>query len=146
MKLSRVLRQGYARLLENMASDAALSLTYNEWPISVDRIRRDLRGLHARVDRQLLGRRFHLRPPLQRSQVWAVIEKIDSYPHMHCGWGLPHASSMGDLFHLFEGGIWSTMAPRGGYDIHEYRHGWGTYATKNLSDTLYIIDSAEFLR
>ena len=141
------LRQSYAVLLERQASDAAVTFVWNDSSTaSVEKIKKDLRCIHARVDRQLLGRRFHFRQPNQLSQVWAVIEKLDSYPHVHCGWKMPEQYGLKDLEKLFSEGLLSNFSQPIGYDIRKYEAGWGGYATKSLTDSRYILDGAEFLR
>jgi hypothetical protein len=141
------IRTAYANTLENQAQwQAALTLVYNEWPVSADRIKQDLRILHRMVDQQLLGRRFHLRPIHERSQMWAVIEKSDTYAHVHAAWKLPAPYDISRLEAMLAGGLWLTFAHKGEYNIQQYRFGWAGYATKSLQDTIDIIDSADFLR
>ncbi|MFC7544358.1 hypothetical protein ACFQU2_39865 [Siccirubricoccus deserti] len=52
----------------------ALTLAYNDWPISRDRMRRDLRALHCIVDRNLFGTRFHRLPASERTRFVAFVE------------------------------------------------------------------------
>jgi hypothetical protein len=137
-------RKAHADFLERQGSHAALTLTYNEDNVSRERIKRDLQGLHAHIDRHLLGRRFNKRPALERSQVWAVIEKIETRPHFHCGWKLPSPHEIAVLERLFLGGLWLTFAPIGEYHIKPYKSGWAGYATKALTDSMDIIESGEF--
>ena len=140
------IRKAYADTLETQAQwQSALTLVYNEWPVSMDRIKQDLRGLHRMVDQQLLGRRFHLRTIHERSQMWAVVEKSDTYAHVHAAWKLPPPHDISKLEAMLAGGLWLTFAPRGEYDIQEYKFGWAGYATKSLQDTADIIDSADFI-
>jgi hypothetical protein len=147
MGMTPEIRKAYADTLEAQAKwQCALTLVYNEWPVSMDRIKQDLRGLHRMVDRQLLGRRFHLRPMHERSQMWAVVEKSDTYAHVHAAWKLPPPHGISELKRMLDGGLWLTFAPNGGYDCQEYKSGWSGYATKSLQDTTDIIDSADFLR
>jgi hypothetical protein len=141
------IRKAYADTLEAQAQwQCALTLVYNEWPVSMDRIKRDLRVFHRIVDQKLLGRRFHLRQAHERSQMWAVVEKSDTYAHIHAGWKLPSPHDASELEAMLAGGLWLTFAPNGEYNIQEYKFGWAGYATKSLQDTADIIDSAEFLR
>ena len=116
------IRKAYADNLEDQAQwQCALTLVYNEWPVSMDRIKHDLRGIHRIVDHTLLGRRFHLRPPQARSWMWAVVEKTDTYAHVHAGWKLPDPHGINELRRMLDGGLWLTFAPNGGYDLQEYK-------------------------
>jgi hypothetical protein len=140
------IREAHAAMLERLASDVALTLVYNDTPISRERIRRDLKSLRNKVDRILLGGRYYKRQPHERSQFWAVVELLDEYPHVHIGWRLPPSYGIDDLAKILAGGLWLTFAHRGEYNIQEYRYGWAAYATKALTNSHSIVESADFLR
>ncbi len=55
------------------------------------------------VDRKLLGRRFHLRPIHERSLIWTVVEKSDTYAHIHAGWKLPSPHDISKLEAMLAG-------------------------------------------
>jgi hypothetical protein len=167
-------REAYGALLEQQAMEwqpplFALSLSYHV-PVSAVRIRRDLSSLHAHIDRQLLGRRFHRRQPHERSQFWAVIESMTSsvngvigptHQHVHAGWKIPTPYGIDDLRKVMDkfmdgsykhGGLWLRFADHGTYNVQEFRFqseseiGWGFYSTKFLTDPDNILYSADFLR
>ena len=140
--LDHLIRTAHAEFLASQPCDAALTLVWNEWPITFDRIKRNLRGLHSFIDRRLLGQRFHKKP--NRSQMWAVVELLDQYPHVHAGWKLPEPFGFDDLQHIMATDVWLTFAPRGSHDIQPHRKGWAGYATKALQDSSQIIVSDEF--
>jgi hypothetical protein len=135
------LRAELAVHLERQPSTVALTLVYNDPSIPLDRIRRDLRAVHARLDRRLYGCRFHLRPAAQRTRYWATVELLDDYPHVHVGWLLPDGGAV--LRDMLDAGLWTMCAPAGTYDVQRYRHGWATYAVKCLTTTDHVIDSHE---
>lgn len=138
------LRAAQAEFLERQPSQIALTLVYNRHRVLPQRIRSDLRGLHCAVDRRLFGPRFHRRDPRDRSQLWAVVELTESYPHVHCGWQLPPG---GDIVvdNLLADGLWKHFVPGGGFFAVPYYSGWATYAVKCLTQTDQVIESYNFV-
>jgi hypothetical protein len=124
----------------------AVTLKYNVGPISIDKIRRDLRDLHAIVDRKNYGRHFNT--SLTRSSYWAVGEMLDIAPHVHCGWRFPSMNDAKTLIKLLnDDGLWEKRYARGGthdvqlYDRTGYRfgNGFAGYACKFLFTTDHVI-------
>lgn len=144
MSLMFAWRAAQAEFLECQPSTVALTLVYNQHRISPERIRSDLRSLHRAVDRRLYGPRFNYRDPTDRSHLWAVIELVDAYPHVHCGWQLPPGGDV-VLDSLLTRGLWRRFAPGGGFHAVPYKAGWATYAVKALTLTDHVIESADFL-
>lgn len=140
------LRDAHAEVLEGLGFDHfALTLTYNDSGIALDRIRSDLRHLRNHVDRLLIGPNFHRRPWDRRSQFWAVVQLLNDYPHIHLGWRMPDPDRI-DFLEDVICSIWLTFARKGEYDLRDYERGWAGYATRDLTDPSHIILSAEFLR
>lgn len=132
------LRVGMARHLENLDATVALTLTYNDIAISLDRIRADLRAVHGRLDRRLYGTRFHLRPPGQRTRWWAVVEQLRDYPHIHTGWSL-RTDQEAVLSAMLDDGLWRRFAPGGTWNLQPYRTGWASYAAKCLTTSDHVL-------
>ena len=138
------IRAAHAKFLaDQIKPTTALTLVYNDTGISRARIVRDLRDLHADIDRRLYGRRYYKRPPSMRSQFWAVIEMQKDYPHVHVGWQLPKDGDAVLIHALKTERIWLRFAPRGHYDIRDYQPGWEAYSTKHLTDSNEIVMSSE---
>ncbi|GGC55885.1 hypothetical protein GCM10011504_37810 [Siccirubricoccus deserti] len=126
----------------------ALTLAYNDWPISRDRMRRDLRALHCIVDRNLFGTRFHRLPASERTRFVAFVEGEDHHPHLHAGWRVPGGRRLMDFVRLWKvDHIWSRIAPRGSFEIRipEPGRGWWSYCTKHTTADSEWISSDEFL-
>lgn len=90
-------RAAAAETLERRPSTVAVTLRYNLWPVTMDRVRRDMRTLHAHIDRAIYGRRFH--KSRRRTPGWYVTEKMDCSPHLHGALYLPpdHAETFDGL-------------------------------------------------
>jgi hypothetical protein len=130
------LRSETATLLEGHHATVALTLVWNDPRISLNDMQRVLHSLHARVDRQLLGRGFNRAPAADRSHGWAVAEDVGTNPHLHIGWKLPEG---GD--EILRGVLlkaWPKFAPRGNFDIQPYTFGWAGYATKALPESDHV--------
>ena len=125
----------------------ALHLSYNDWPVRRDRIRRDLRALHARVDRALFGTRFHKKSAAERTRFVAFVEGEDRHhPHVHSVWWVPRQHLL-RFAGLFCDGLWSKFAYRGSHEmtlIHPDRGCW-SYSTKRFTAEHEWIWSDEFL-
>lgn len=143
-------RAAHAEFLDqSQESCAALTLTFNQPHISMDRIKHDLRSLHAHVDRALLGPRFQKKLG-ERSQFWAVVEMIKTYPHVHLGWDFkPPQRGYEVLRDLLDMGLWHKFAPRGGHNLQSYSSGWSggwsNYSTKHIMSSDDVIFSSDFL-
>jgi len=124
--------------LATLPATLAVTLRYASPPITMDKIRHDLRDLHAKVDRKLYGRDFH-RSPI-RSSYWAVVETIDTNPHVHVGWAFPTDADAQTLDNLLQDGLWQHRYATGGtQNVQPHRSGWAEYACKELRDTDSII-------
>lgn len=114
----------------------AVTLSYNDWPISRARMRANLRDLHGYVDRRLLGTRFHKLPPARRSRFVAFVEAEGHHPHLHCGWFVPTGRRVMELARLFRHeNVWARFAPAGTFELRiiEQGRGWWSYATKHVT-------------
>ncbi|MGI4812077.1 MAG: hypothetical protein ACRYGG_01855 [Janthinobacterium lividum] len=114
----------------------ALTLSFNDWPVHMDRIRSVLKHLHAAVDRRLFGTRYPLLPADQRTAFAAVVELPDAHPHMHMAWRVP-ADRSEEFEHLFAGRkpiIWTHLAPAGTAALEPITkaRGWTAYLSKHL--------------
>lgn len=141
--LTSAQRDAVAATLERLPATLAVTLRYNDWPISLDRIRRDIRTLHAHLDRRLYGRRFHLSP--NRTAGWWVIEKIDCSPHLHGGIDLTmdQQAIFRDMLDFKCG--WERIAGvKAEHDVRHYCNTWAKYSTKSLTDMAYVITAADF--
>lgn len=137
------MRAALAATLESQPHSVAVTLRYNDWPISPDRLRRDLRCLHGRLDRQIYGPRYHLSKT--RTAGWFVLEKPDCSPHWHGGLDL--APEHAALFtSMLDGGLWKTIAGQNAdHNIKTYWPGWAGYAIKSLRDTSRLILCDDFI-
>lgn len=142
--LTSAQRDAVAETLARQPMSLAVTLRYNDWPISLDKIRRDIRTLHAHLDRRLYGRRFHL--SRERSFGWWVIEKIDFSPHLHGAIDLTTAQQAIFVDMLDHKCGWERIAGlKAEHDVRHYCDTWAKYATKSLTDMAYVIMSADFL-
>jgi hypothetical protein len=136
--------QALARMptfLATLPTTLAVTLRYASAPITVDKIRHDLRDIHARVDRKLFGRDFHL--SATRSSYWGVIEALDTNPHVHVGWHFPDDAGAQTLDDLLRDGLWQRRyAPGGTHDVQTHRSGWAGYACKTLRSSDHVILSS----
>lgn len=144
--LDVIARQGYTH---------AISLTWNR-SVSLDRARADLQNLHHRVDRQLLGARFHRKPASLRTAAVFVVEKIETNLHVHSMWRLTRTTyfKFNKLFPPGGGGVWNDVIPSGTYDLVMDNNigadrAFSGYMLKDqhrYSDDREIIFSSEFYR
>jgi hypothetical protein len=125
----------------------ALTLVYNDWPISDQRIRHDLRGLYARIDRALFGTRFHRLKLEQRSRFVAVAEGRSHHPHVHSMWEIKSARRSAEFMGMFHAGLWSRFAPAGSFELVPITDvkGWVAYSLKDFHERDEWISSDEFL-
>jgi hypothetical protein len=141
------LRDAQISFLASHPWSHALTLSYNDWPVSDRRIRCDLRALHARIDRQLLGTRFHLLKPEQRSRFIAVVEGKDYHPHVHIMLQIKPPNRSAEFAAMLHAGLWKRFAPAGSYELSLITdaHGWAAYCLKNFDERDEWISSFEFL-
>jgi hypothetical protein len=136
-----VLRDAMVEFLSSMPMTLAVTLRYETIPITIDKIRRDLHDLHAKVDRKIFGRDFHLSPT--RTTYWGVIEMLDTNPHVHLGWHFPNAGDANVLDEFLSGGLWQRRYAVGGtIDVQQHRSGWAAYCCKALPNSDHVILSS----
>ena len=124
--------------LSSMPVTVAVTLRYETIPITIDKIRRDLHDLHAKVDRKIFGRDFHL--SATRTTYWGVIEMLDTNPHVHLGWHFPDARDANVLNEFLSGGLWQRRYAVGGtFDVQQHRSGWAAYCCKALPNSDHVI-------
>jgi hypothetical protein len=148
MILSQDIRTAFASALESPLPDLALTLTYNQpYPVTPEKIAADLRHFHAKIDRRIVGRNFHVAPLSSRSRYWGVIEGSGGNMHIHVGWYLAcspdnaRTSPAAAMESLLMSGGWKTFAPRGSWHLIPFAPGWCDYAMKSLTTTDHIIIS-----
>jgi len=134
-------RDAMVAFLSSMPTTLAVTLRYETIPISIDKIRRDLHDLHAKVDRKIFGRDFHLSPT--RTTYWGVIEMLDTNPHAHLGWHFPDAGDAKVLDEFLSGGLWQRRYAVGGTtDVQQHHSGWAAYSCKALLNSDHVILSS----
>lgn len=140
--LTAEMKSALAATLESRPSTLAITLRYNDVNVSLDKIRHDIRSLHARIDRQIFGRRFHL--STIRTQGWFIVEKLADAPHLHGALTLSPANS--DMFSaMLDTGTWKAVAGLNAeHKVERYGRGWATYATKSILDTSHLILCGDF--
>lgn len=133
----------------------ALTLAWNR-SLPFDQAVRDLKSVHAKVDRKLFGRRFNTLPVTERTLAVFVFEHIKRRGriHVHSLWRLGNSAHLLPFARLFpgeRGGIWNKVATAGSYKI-ALADDWSTfagYALKGqhmLSDAREIVWSGDFYR
>ncbi|MBO9500974.1 hypothetical protein [Brevundimonas sp. A19_0] len=92
----------------------------------------DLKHLHARLDRLVLGRLWAKRVD-DRSIYLAVIEHVDTNLHIHLA--LSCAPEFVDQIAAAVGGIWKSMVPTGSVKVRDAYDaaGWGRYISKAIT-------------
>lgn len=133
----------------------AITLTWNR-SVSLDRARYDLKNLHHRVDRRLLGARFHRKPEHERTKAIFVFEKIDTNLHVHSMWRLTRQTyiQFNKLFPSEGAGLWNDIVPSGTYAVDIDNNigadrafaGYMLKGQHRFSDDREIIFSSEFHR
>jgi hypothetical protein len=132
-------RKAMAATLNLIGAPIAVTLVYNDHRPSLERMQRDLRELHRRVDRALLGRNYHKLPAASRTSGWAVVEGIGTHPHLHVGWKLPSGGDAATLAEILNR-VWRTrkFAPAGTTEISACDDGWAGYACKELTTSDHV--------
>lgn len=132
------LRHDMTEFLSSLPVTLSLVLRYHAPPISIDTMRRHLHDLHFRVDRKIYRRDLHKSPT--RSGYWAVIEKLDTNPHLHIGWHFPNPADASILEEFVHGGLWQERYALGGTTyVGAHYPGWAGYSCKRLRDTDHVI-------
>lgn len=149
---STLLRRVRCDFISSFEPTHALTFTWNDSAVSLDRIRTVLRHLHASVDRRLLGTRFNTVHASRRTAFVAVVELLGTHPHVHVAWRVS-GEFHGQFETMFFGRrptIWCRLAPAGDCLIEGIgaAQGWIAYMTKALdADDAdgHMILSSEFL-
>jgi hypothetical protein len=125
----------------------ALTVAYNE-SSSLPRVRGDLRRLHARIDRALLGRRFNTQPAACRTWFAAFIERLTTNTHAHLVLRAPPGREA-QLEALFaeSRSPWARITQRATHALRPLTDaaGWAAYATKEMTSRSDWYLSDEFL-
>lgn len=133
----------------------ALTLTWNRSQ-PLDAAIRDLKSVHARVDRKLLGRNFNAKPQGDRTLAVFIFEALErgGKTHVHSLWRLSDRAHLLPFARLFpgeRGGVWNAVAKAGTYKL-ALASDWSTFAGYALkgqhmsSDEREIVWSDEFYR
>jgi hypothetical protein len=128
------------------ATNPARRLRKHHRKLTAERIRRDYIELDRRLHKSLFHRKFYYLPPHRRLLSFAVMENLESNPHLHSGWRVPDTMKT-DFIDMLDQ-TWRDIVPSGSTDVVEIRDaGWFTYCQKNLSARSYgenTILSSEF--
>lgn len=136
-----VFRDAMVAFLSSLPVTVAVTLRYETVPITIDKIRRDLHDLHAKVDRKIFGRDFHL--SAIRTTYWGVIEMLNTNPHVHLGWHFPDAGDANVLDEFLSDGLWQRRYAIGGTtDVQHHYSGWAAYSCKALLNSDHVILSS----
>ena len=124
-------RASIVDLVEQLSPALAITLAFNRdtTPASAAE---DLKHLHARLDRMVLGRAWAKRAH-DRSIYVAVIEHADSNLHIHLA--LSCAPEHVDQIAAAVEGIWKQMIPTGSVKVKDAydASGWGRYISKAIT-------------
>lgn len=109
----------------------------------------DLKALHWRVDRKLLGRHLTKRLRMDRTLAVFVFEGImpGGHVHVHSLWRLrssAHILPFARLFPGHRGGIWNKVAEAGSYEL-AIADDWGTFAGYALKGQHMSSDAREIV-
>lgn len=118
-------------LVEQLKPALAITLAFNRDTTPAGAAE-DLKHLHARLDRFVLGRLWSKRVD-DRSIYVAVIEHVDDNLHIHLA--LSCAPEHVDQIAAAVAGIWKDMIPTGSVDVQDAFdvHGWGRYISKAIT-------------
>ena len=139
------LRRAWLDQIEAMQPTHALTLIFNR-TVSIDVAQKALRRFFGRIDRDLLGRRFHRAPASRRTDYVAVPEHLDTNSHVHAMLRvLPERHAR--IEHLLRDDRswhWNHRLVPGGthrlVPLHD--EGWAVYATKLLNTETQVILAA----
>lgn len=118
-------------LVEQLNPALAITLAFNR-DTSLDCAAVDLKHLHARLDRMILGRSWAKRAD-DRSIYVAVIEHADSNLHIHLA--LSCRPEHVDQIASAVAGIWKEIIPSGSVKVKDVYDapGWGRYISKAIT-------------
>lgn len=151
-------REELNRFYANIGFTHALTVSWNRGAgtrfagsVGVEQARADLKSLHARVDRKLVGKQFHKLAD-QRTLAVFMLEGVGRNLHCHSLWRLK-ASQVLPFARLFpdeRGGIWNGLVPSGSYklDIIDDARTVSGYVLKEqhmMSDDRTVLWSDEFV-
>lgn len=118
-------------LVEQLKPTLAITLAFNR-DTTLAGGAEDLKHLHARLDRLVLGRLWAKRVD-DRSTYVAVIEHADTNLHIHLA--LSCALEHVDQIAAAVAGIWRDMIPTGSVNVQDAfdAPGWGRYISKAIT-------------
>ena len=118
-------------LVEHLNPALAITLAFNRDTTPAGAAE-DLKHLHARLDRMVLGRLWAKRVD-DRSTYVAVIEHVDTNLHIHLA--LSCAPEHVDQIASAVAGIWKEMIPTGSVKVKDVYDapGWGRYISKAIT-------------
>lgn len=124
-------RASIVDLVERLNPALAITLAFNRDTTAAGAAE-DLKHLHARLDRMVLGRAWAKRA-CDRSTYVAVVEHADSNLHIHLA--LSCAAEHVDQIAAAVGGIWKEMIPSGSVKVRDAYDaaGWGRYISKAIT-------------
>jgi hypothetical protein len=134
----------------------AITLSWNQLNISLERARSDIKELLWRVDKALLGSRANEYPTEERTSAVFVFEGLGRYEqlHAHSTWRAPFGKSLKlcKMFPREQSGIWDTIVRRGSHrlDLVSPNGSNDEFARyllkgqKRSSDSFEIVFSSEF--
>lgn len=142
--------------LDDFRFTHAITLVWNR-SVGLERARADLRDLTHRVDRALLGSRFHRMPSQYRTTAMFCFEgHRHDHVHVHSLWKAPKDKwfALGKMFPRKRGGIWNDVVESGSHDVEACSwHGGNAeitgYALKQqhrFSDPALMVWADEFHR
>ena len=124
-------RAAITNLVGQLNPALAITLAFNR-DTTPDGAARELRHLHARLDRMVLGRSWAKRHD-DRSTYVAVIEHVDTNLHIHLA--LCCAPEFVERIAAAVEGIWKEMIPAGSVKVKDVYDapGWGGYISKAIT-------------
>ncbi|MFT4954587.1 MAG: hypothetical protein ACI8U3_000958 [Brevundimonas sp.] len=124
-------RASITHLVEQLNPALAVTLAFNRDTTPAGAAR-DLRHLHARVDRKILGPGWAKRT-VDRTAYVAVIEHVDSNLHIHLA--LSCAPQFVEQARVILADIWREMVPTGSVLVKDAFDipGWGRYIAKAIT-------------
>lgn len=142
--------------LDSIRPTHAITLSWNR-DVGLNRARDDLRNLMHRVDRTLLGSRFHKIPSEYRTfSIFFFEGQNHNHTHVHSLWRTTEGKwfNFGKMFPAKRGGVWNTVVESGSYDVEGCSfHGRNPeitgYISKQyhrFSDPSLMVLSSEFHR
>lgn len=114
----RQLKQSWIRWMGQKKFDLFITLNYNN-DATYGRLRSTLKGLLARLDRLFLGRDWCHFPTAQRTKAVAVVEHLDTNPHLHVLMTLPTSGRklpVSEIRRLVED-IWRILVHAGSVNV-----------------------------